>query len=47
MAKGVLVNFSESVKESWFLGVVVSHQQGNKSLAVRPPQLHTPFQLKT
>lgn len=45
MAKGVFINLKESFQQLWPLGLTVGHQEGDESLTMRPPQLHTPLQL--
>lgn len=45
MAEGVLEHLGESVQQLGPLGLTVGHQEGDESLAVRPPQLHAPLQL--
>lgn len=45
VAKGVFINLRKSLQQLWPLGLTVRHQEGNESLTVRPPQLHTPLQL--
>lgn len=45
MAECIFINLKESLEQFWLLGLLVSHQEGDESFTVRPPQLHVPLQL--
>lgn len=45
MAECIFINLKESLQQFRVLGLLVSHQEGDESFTVGPPQLHVPLQL--